>query len=50
MIGVVSRCLERGINCIDLAGDSEPQVYCKRPRSRANLPTDHQWLKEWEYV
>lgn len=26
---VVSRCIEQGINLIDLAGDSEPEVYCK---------------------
>jgi len=26
---VVNRCIEVGINCIDLAGDSEAEVYCK---------------------
>jgi len=26
---VVSRCMEVGINCIDFAGDSEAEVYCK---------------------
>ena len=26
---VVSRCLEAGINCIDLAGNAEPETYCK---------------------
>lgn len=26
---VVSRCLEVGINCIDFAGDAEPETYCK---------------------
>lgn len=26
---VVSRCIEVGINLIDFAGDSEPEVYCK---------------------
>jgi len=26
---VVSRCMAVGINCIDLAGDSEAEVYCK---------------------
>jgi predicted aldo/keto reductase-like oxidoreductase len=26
---VVSRCIEVGINCIDFAGDAEPETYCK---------------------
>lgn len=26
---IVSRCMEVGINCIDFAGDSEAEVYCK---------------------
>jgi aryl-alcohol dehydrogenase-like predicted oxidoreductase len=26
---VVSRCIEAGINLIDFAGDSEPEVYCR---------------------
>jgi predicted aldo/keto reductase-like oxidoreductase len=26
---VVSRCLEVGINCIDFAGDAEPETYCR---------------------
>ena len=26
---VVGRCIERGINLIDFAGDSEPETYCK---------------------
>jgi predicted aldo/keto reductase-like oxidoreductase len=27
--GVISRCLEVGINCIDFAGDAEPETYCR---------------------
>ena len=26
---VVSRCIEVGINCIDFAGDAEPETYCR---------------------
>ena len=26
---IVSRCIEVGINCIDFAGDAEPETYCK---------------------
>lgn len=26
---VVNHCMEVGINCIDLAGDAEPEVYCR---------------------
>lgn len=31
---VVSRCIEVGINCIDFAGDSEPETYCRVLRGR----------------
>lgn len=31
---VVGRCMERGINLIDFAGDSEPEVYCKVLKGR----------------
>ena len=31
---VVSHCLEVGINCIDFAGNAEPETYCKVLRGR----------------
>ncbi len=31
---VVSRCIEVGINCIDFAGNAEPETYCKVLRGR----------------
>ena len=41
---VVSRCMEVGINCIDFAGDSEAEVYCKvlgKRRERMYLAYSH---------
>ena len=31
---VVSRCIEVGINCIDFAGDAEPEMYCSVLKDR----------------
>ena len=31
---VVSRCIEVGINCIDFAGNAEPETYCRVLRGR----------------
>ncbi len=31
---VVDRCIEVGINCIDFAGDAEPETYCRVLRGR----------------
>ena len=31
---VVSRCIERGINCIDFAGNAEPETYCRVLKGR----------------
>jgi len=41
---VIHYCLERGINCIDLAGDSEAEVYCRalgKSRDRIYLAYSH---------
>jgi aryl-alcohol dehydrogenase-like predicted oxidoreductase len=34
---VVSRCIEVGINCIDFAGDAEPETYCQVLGDRRDL-------------
>ena len=31
---VVGRCVEVGINCIDFAGDAEPEMYCSVLKDR----------------